>query len=95
MWFVFAGMGSQWPGMGTDLMNIPVFAASMKELHSYLAPLGVDIIDVICNNDPMVLKNVVHSFVGIVAVQVSSSVLKIIVKFFIRKSIFNSTSPYY
>lgn len=29
LWFVYSGMGSQWVGMGTQLMTIPVFAASI------------------------------------------------------------------
>lgn len=65
-------MGSQWPGMGADLMKLPIFAESMKELNTYLAPLGVDIYDVITNFDPTVIKKIVHSFVGIAAIQVSS-----------------------
>lgn len=73
IWFIFAGMGSQWPGMGADLMNIPIFAATIKELDSYLAPVGIDIVDVITNYDPITLKNIVHCFVGIVAVQVRKS----------------------
>jgi len=64
-------MGSQWPGMGADLMNIPIFAATIKELDSYLAPLGIDIVHVITSYDPTVLMNIVNCFVGIVAVQVS------------------------
>lgn len=71
VWFVFAGMGSQWPGMGADLMKLPIFAESIKEIDAYLAPLGIDIIDVITNFDPTIIKNIVHSFVGIAAVQVS------------------------
>lgn len=30
LWFVFSGMGSQWPGMGADLMRIPTFAAAIE-----------------------------------------------------------------
>lgn len=72
VWFVFAGMGSQWPGMGADLMKLPIFAKSIKEIDTFLAPLGVDIYDVITNFDPSVISNVVNSFVGIAAVQVSN-----------------------
>ncbi|XP_065203846.1 fatty acid synthase-like [Planococcus citri] len=70
VWYVFAGMGSQWPGMGADLMNLPVFAETIKELDSYLRPLGIDIVNVITSFDPTVLKDVVNSFVGIAAVQI-------------------------
>jgi len=52
-------------------MAIPIFANAIKELDTYLAPLGIDIVHVISSYDPTVLQNIVHCFVGIVAVQVS------------------------
>lgn len=70
IWFVFAGMGTQWPGMGADLMKIPIFAETIRELDTYLSPLGIDIKDIITNYDPTSLKNIVNSFVGIAAMQV-------------------------
>lgn len=30
LWFVYSGMGSQWAGMGTQLMRIPVFSAAIQ-----------------------------------------------------------------
>ncbi|MEU7164414.1 beta-ketoacyl synthase N-terminal-like domain-containing protein [Streptomyces morookaense] len=37
--YVFSGNGSQWPGMGADLMHAdPVFAAAVEEADSALAP---------------------------------------------------------
>lgn len=30
LWFVYSGMGSQWPGMGEQLMRIPIFAAAIE-----------------------------------------------------------------
>lgn len=52
-------------------MAIPIFADAIKELDTYLAPHGIDIVNVISNREQKVLENVVHCFVGIVAVQVS------------------------
>lgn len=31
VWFVYSGMGSQWAGMGSELMRIPVFAAAIEK----------------------------------------------------------------
>lgn len=31
VWFVYSGMGSQWAGMGKELMRIPVFAAAIDK----------------------------------------------------------------
>lgn len=30
IWFMYSGMGSQWPGMGKELMRIPIFAAAIE-----------------------------------------------------------------
>lgn len=30
LWFVYSGMGSQWAGMGAQLMRIPIFAAAIE-----------------------------------------------------------------
>lgn len=30
LWFVYSGMGSQWIGMGEQLMCIPIFAAAIE-----------------------------------------------------------------
>ncbi|CAI6344354.1 unnamed protein product [Macrosiphum euphorbiae] len=56
VWFVFAGIGSQWPGMASDLMDIPCFADSVKRCDKYIRPLGYDIFDILTNPDPEILK---------------------------------------
>lgn len=30
LWFVYSGMGSQWPGMGKQLMRLPIFAEAIE-----------------------------------------------------------------
>ncbi|KAL0105747.1 hypothetical protein PUN28_015883 [Cardiocondyla obscurior] len=70
IWFVFSGMGSQWPGMGADLMKFPVFAEAIKKCDAILRPRGVDIINILTNKDKTIFDNILHSFVGIAAVQI-------------------------
>ncbi|XP_052128824.1 fatty acid synthase-like [Frankliniella occidentalis] len=70
VWFIYSGMGSQWPGMGEDLMRIPVFAAAVERCHAALVPLGLDLKHIITSKDPKIYDNILHSFVGIAVVQV-------------------------
>ncbi|XP_030080615.1 fatty acid synthase [Drosophila hydei] len=68
--WVFSGMGSQWNEMGSSLMIIPRFRQSIEVCHKTLVPKGIDLIDILTSNDPAVYKNILHSFVGIAAVQI-------------------------
>lgn len=70
IWFVFSGMGSQWPGMGSALLRFPVFAAAIQKCDAVLKPRGVDIYDILTNTDKSTFDNILNSFVGIAAVQV-------------------------
>ncbi|XP_077295534.1 fatty acid synthase-like [Arctopsyche grandis] len=70
IWFVFSGMGSQWAGMGSKLMRIPVFATAIDRCHQVLYPKGIDITRIITDPNPNVYNNILHSFVGIAAIQI-------------------------
>ncbi|CAH2051824.1 unnamed protein product, partial [Iphiclides podalirius] len=70
LWFVYSGMGSQWVGMGTHLMRIPIFAAAIERCHRVLEPKGVDIVDIITSTDKSTFDNILNSFVGIAAIQI-------------------------
>lgn len=64
-------MGSQWNGMGRDLMQLPIFAESIRKSAAILEPKGVDLIRIITDtDDKTIFDNILHSFVGIAAVQV-------------------------
>ncbi|XP_001605700.1 fatty acid synthase [Nasonia vitripennis] len=71
VWFVFAGMGSQWAGMGEALLRIPTFAASIKKCDAVLKPHGIDIHHVITNREKTAFDNILNSFVGIGAIQIA------------------------
>ncbi|KAL6257976.1 hypothetical protein P5V15_011572 [Pogonomyrmex californicus] len=70
IWFVFSGMGSQWPGMGIELMKFPIFVKAIQKCDAVLRPRGVDIINILTNKDKSIFDNILHSFVGIMAVQI-------------------------
>jgi len=70
VWFVFAGMGSQWSGMGRDLLHIPTFARAIDKCDAVLKPKGLDIRHIITSTDPKLFDNILNAFVGIAAIQV-------------------------
>ncbi|CAI6352158.1 unnamed protein product [Macrosiphum euphorbiae] len=69
--FVFSGMGSQWTGMGTSLMKLPIFNESILKSHSILKEFGIDLVKIITSTDANILNNTVNSFVGIAAMQIA------------------------
>ncbi|KAL7037047.1 hypothetical protein ACKWTF_009050 [Chironomus riparius] len=71
MVWVYSGMGSQWCTMGADLMKIPMFAESIEKSHKILAAKGLDVKDIITSSDPDMFENILHSFVGIAAIQIA------------------------
>ncbi|XP_065221985.1 fatty acid synthase-like isoform X2 [Planococcus citri] len=71
IWFVFSGMGSQWPSMGKSLMKIPIFAESIRKSYEILQKKEIDLMKIITDEDPQVLDNILHCFVGITAIQIA------------------------
>nr|CAD7452896.1 unnamed protein product [Timema tahoe] len=69
IWFVFSGMGSQWPEMGSNLMKIPIISDSIQRSHSILQNKGLDLLDIITTSKKSIFDNILHSFVGITAIQ--------------------------
>lgn len=63
-------MGSQWLGMGIQLLKIPIFAKAIKKCDEVLKPKGIDIMHIITSLNPKLFDNILHSFVGISAIQV-------------------------
>lgn len=63
-------MGSQWHGMGTHLLKLPIFLDSMKKIDAILKPRGIDIMNILTDQNPKLFDNILNSFVGIAAMQV-------------------------
>lgn len=70
MWYVFAGMGTQWVGMGRDLLALDIFRESMQRSDAVLRPLGIPLLDLIMSESPKAFDNTLHSFVGLASIQV-------------------------
>ncbi|KAG8224696.1 hypothetical protein J437_LFUL006083 [Ladona fulva] len=72
VWWVFSGMGTQWAGMGKDLlMHLPPFASAIRRCANALAPHGLDLFALLGSNQEDTFDNVLHSFVSIAAMQVA------------------------
>lgn len=75
--WIYSGMGSQWSEMGADLMKIPIFANAIENCHNVLETKGLDLKKIITSADPRIFDNILHSFVGIAAIQIGlTDVLK-------------------
>lgn len=71
IWYVFSGMGSQWAGMGRELLVIKPFRDTLYKCADVLKPLGVDLMDIINNCTNEYFENILNSFVTIAAIQVA------------------------
>jgi fatty acid synthase, animal type len=69
--WVFSGMGSQWPGMLSDLMRIPVFCESIKRSHKVLEVENFDLMSILTKDDASTFESVVKSYVGIIAIEIA------------------------
>lgn len=71
VWFIFSGMGSQWPGMARDLMCIDVFRNTLQRCSDTLMPYGMNVMDMIMNGDEEVFKSTNNCFSCICAIQIA------------------------
>ncbi|XP_046964445.1 fatty acid synthase-like [Vanessa cardui] len=75
--FVYPGIGSQWEGLATQFIKLPVFAAAIEKCHRALQPMGIYLTELMMNSDPNIYDNIVNSFIGVAAVQIGlTDVLK-------------------
>lgn len=70
VWFVFAGMGTQWYGMGRQMMKIALFKKSILRSDAVLRPYGVTLYNMLTTGGEDVFDDTLNSFVGIAAIQV-------------------------
>ncbi|XP_018393294.1 PREDICTED: fatty acid synthase-like [Cyphomyrmex costatus] len=70
VWFIFSALGSQWPGMGQNLLKFHTFAKAIKKCDNVLKPYGISVIDILTKKEENICKNAINAFLGIVAIQI-------------------------
>lgn len=68
--FVYSGVGSQWLGMGKDLMKIPSVNNAIEFCHKILETKGVDLKKILTSKDPEIFEDSLNTFVGVAAIQI-------------------------
>ncbi|KAJ8030342.1 Fatty acid synthase [Holothuria leucospilota] len=73
VWFIFTGMGSQWPGMGKDLMVLETFRKSIEKCHRSLEAVDKDVklLDLIMNGTKEKVNETMAAFVTTTSIQVA------------------------
>ncbi|XP_067120579.1 fatty acid synthase [Centruroides vittatus] len=73
VWFIFSGMGTQWPGMGKDLLKLKPFAKSIQHSEEILKPFGIDLMQILTKPaaESSNKREIISSFVAIAAIQVA------------------------
>jgi fatty acid synthase, animal type len=64
-------MGTQWSGMGRDLMEMKLFRQSIERSALVLNPYQIDLFQLILASMPSDLDQPINSFVTIAAIQVA------------------------
>jgi hypothetical protein len=69
--------------MGKSLLKLPVFAAAIDKCQEALKPYGVDVINILTSDDPVIFSNILNCFVGIAAFQVcfSKQIINVTLRF--------------
>lgn len=77
--WVFSGIGSQWVEMASDLMQLKTFADTIELCHCILMKKGLNLKEIITSPRADMFENVLHSYVGIVSIEIAlTEVLKAI-----------------
>ncbi|KAK3090166.1 hypothetical protein FSP39_009679 [Pinctada imbricata] len=71
VWYVFAGMGTQWNGMGKAMLELNVFRESITRSDAVLKPYEISVMDLLLSDNQSEFENTINAFVGIAAIQVA------------------------
>ncbi|XP_062605841.1 fatty acid synthase-like [Saccostrea cucullata] len=71
LWYIFSGMGSQWPSMGRKMMQMNIFKQSIMNCDSILQSHGVSLYDIIMKGGDSIYDKCLNSFLGITSIQIA------------------------
>ncbi|CAF1407326.1 unnamed protein product [Didymodactylos carnosus] len=71
IYYIFSGMGTQWPGMGKELMKVKHFRQSIEKSSRVLEQYGIDLCKLIETGDEVEYDKTINNFVAIAAIQVA------------------------
>ncbi|GAB1860823.1 Fatty acid synthase [Camponotus japonicus] len=70
IWFIFSALGTQWPRMGQDLLKFHAFENAIKMCDTVLKSYDINIMNILTNKNGKAYESALHTFVGIVAIQI-------------------------
>ncbi|XP_011684681.1 PREDICTED: fatty acid synthase-like [Wasmannia auropunctata] len=68
--FIFSALGSQWPGMGRNLLKFQIFTNAIRMCDVVLKPYGISVTNILTNTEEKVCENALYAFLGIIAIQI-------------------------
>ena len=71
IWYVFSGMGGQWPGMANSLMCLKPFAQSIWHSARVLAEYDFDLMAILTKTETKIMECPLNAFVGLAAIQIA------------------------
>lgn len=71
IWYIFSGMGTQWAGMGKQLLAMECFKNSIEKCAQVLKAFDIDLIDLLTNYGNNTFESVVNSSVSIASIQIA------------------------
>lgn len=71
VWYVFSGMGGQWPAMAKSLMSLKVFEQSIRRSAQVLIEYEFDLMHVLLDINENLMDCPLNSFVGLAAIQIA------------------------
>ncbi|KAL6424858.1 hypothetical protein ACFW04_010040 [Cataglyphis niger] len=70
IWFIFSALGAQWPRMGRNLLKFHAFANAIKMCDTILKSYDINIMSILTNEDKKACESALHTFIGIIAIQI-------------------------